>query len=289
MEVTSDSNTVYQGISDFSKLAAGTFVQMDGAVQADGSLRATRVEVEDPSAVDVLSGPVMAVWPAQPVIAAPAAVVFGQQQQGKDRAPITGYYDLQSAVFQISGQLNNLQTLPFVPSFSVLNMVAGQNVYVSSPTFEISGGGYAPANTLTLMPQTINGTVMASAKSGNFTDYTVLLASYDLFPTLAVQQGQKTLLNNPSQVEVYVDSNTQMLNTQALASGSTLRFYGLVFNDNGTLRMDCAQVNDGVAFSPQSASISRAEIGQSRTIRRKGPGGLQQTTTVITRSRQDQP
>ena len=41
---------------------------------------------------------------------------------------------------------------------------------------------------------------------------------------------------------MYVDSNTQMLNTQALAAGSTLRFYGLVFNDNGTLRMDCAQV-----------------------------------------------
>lgn len=25
------------------------------------------------------------------------------------------------------------------------------------------------------------------------------------------------------------------------------RFCGLVFNDNGTLRMDCAQINDGVA------------------------------------------
>ena len=26
-----------------------------------------------------------------------------------------------------------------------------------------------------------------------------------------------------------------------------VRFYGLVFNDNGTLRMDCAQAMDGVA------------------------------------------
>jgi hypothetical protein len=25
------------------------------------------------------------------------------------------------------------------------------------------------------------------------------------------------------------------------------RFNGLVFNDNGTLRMDCGQINDGVA------------------------------------------
>jgi hypothetical protein len=38
-----------------------------------------------------------------------------------------------------------------------------------------------------------------------------------------------------------------MLNSSALSVGGVFRFYGLVFNDNGTLRMDCAQVNDGVA------------------------------------------
>ena len=27
---------------------------------------------------------------------------------------------------------------------------------------------------------------------------------------------------------------------------NVVRFYGLVFNDNGTLRMDCAEINDGV-------------------------------------------
>jgi hypothetical protein len=37
-----------------------------------------------------------------------------------------------------------------------------------------------------------------------------------------------------------------MLNKSSLAAGSLFRFYGLVFNDNGTLRMDCAQINDGV-------------------------------------------
>jgi hypothetical protein len=61
-----------------------------------------------------------------------------------------------------------------------------------------------------------------------------------------VQQGQTTLLGDPSNVVVYVDSNTQMLNTKALAAGSVLRFNGLLFNDSGTLRMDCGQVNDGV-------------------------------------------
>jgi hypothetical protein len=113
-------------------------------------------------------------------------------------------------------------------------------------------------------------------------DYTVSLAPYDLFPTLAVQQAQTTVLNNPSQVEIYIDSNTQKLNTQALAAGSTLRFYGLVFNDNGTLRMDCGQVNDGVAFTPQPTSNSHMEIGQALVVGHEGPGSLQQSITVIT-------
>jgi len=47
-------------------------------------------------------------------------------------------------------------------------------------------------------------------------------------------------------VVVYVDSSVQMLNSTWLAVGNTLRFYGLVFNDNGTLKMDCAQIADGV-------------------------------------------
>jgi hypothetical protein len=47
-------------------------------------------------------------------------------------------------------------------------------------------------------------------------------------------------------VQVYVDGSTQKLNTQSLAAGSTLRFNGLVFNDSGTLRMDCGEVSDGV-------------------------------------------
>ena len=87
----------------------------------------------------------------------------------------------------------------------------------------------------------------ATSSSGGFTTYTVTLATYDLFPLLAVQPGQTTLLTAPNTVIVYADSNTQMLNTAPLAVGAVLRFNGLVFNDNGTLRMDCAQINDGVA------------------------------------------
>jgi hypothetical protein len=183
------------------------------------------------------------------------------------------------AVFNISSQLTNPQNLPFSPSFTAANMVAGQNVGVTSPTLSIVGEIYTPANTITLTPQTINGTVVATQPSGSFVDYTVSLASYDLFPALAVQQGQTTLLNNPSQIEVYVDSSTQTLNTQALAPGSTLRFYGLVFNDNATLRMDCAQVNDGVTATAQANSAVAVQ-GVTQTIRRDSSGLVLRAVTT---------
>jgi hypothetical protein len=282
LSTTSNSATVFQGISGASALSAGMFLDVDGGIQPDGSVMATRIEVEDPSAINQWSGPLMFVDNLVPTL-----TLYGRNELGPLDTDIVGhtglyfdtpYFDFDSAVFKISGQFTDLQNLPFVPSFSALTMVAGQNVDITSGTFFIGGGTYTDANTITLVPQTIEGTVVASQQSGNFTDYTVSLASYDLFPTLAVQQGQTTLLNNPSQIEVYVDSNTQKLNSQTLAPGSTLRFYGLVFNDNGALRMDCAQVNDGVAVTSQSSS--RLPARGSIQIRRDTRGNLQETITT---------
>ena len=282
LSASSNNQTVFQGISGASALSAGMFLNVDGAIQSDGSLLATRIAVEDPSAINEFSGPLMFIANEVPVL-----TQYGRTELG----PLTsfdgqsGYYwdipdfDFTNAAFNISGQLTNLQNLPFVPSFTASNMVAGQNVDISSPTFIVGGGTYTPANTITLVPQTINGTVVSSQQAGNFTDYTVSLASYDLFPTLAVQQGQTTLLNNPSQVEVYVDSNTHKLNTQALAPGSTLRFYGLAFNDNGTLRMDCAQVNDGVTAAPQANSAA-AVRGVTQAVRRDSSRLVLRTVTT---------
>ena len=282
VSVQLDSNTMYQGISGLSALTVGTFVNMDGAIQSDGSLLATRIAVEDPSAVYVFRGPLMEVTPS-----VSAFFMHAREMQG---AGLPGFptgesasFKYGSAAFQISGQLSNLGSLPFVPSFNGSNMVPGQEVYISTTTsFPIAP--YPAVTTMTLMPQTINGTVTVMSQSGSFTDYTISLAPYDLFPMLASQPGQTTLENNPSQVEVYIDSNTQMLNKQPLGAGSTLRFYGLVFNDNGTLRMDCAQVNDGVDFTTQSSASQQAHM-EKRAVqqtRGEGPNSLPQTISVTT-------
>jgi hypothetical protein len=53
-------------------------------------------------------------------------------------------------------------------------------------------------------------------------------------------------LTNPTTISVYVDTNTRMLNTGTVAAGSLIRFRGLIFDDNGTLRMDAGEIYDGV-------------------------------------------
>lgn len=287
LSASTDSATVFQGVSGAAALSPGMFVNVDGAIQSDASLLVTRIAVEDSSAINDSSGPVMFVDNVVPALELYGRTELGSLQTINGQSGIyfdTPYFDASNAAFNISGQLSNLQNLPFVPSFNASNVVAGQNVDVTSADFILIGGIGTPAYTITLVPQTIDGQIVGSQQSGSFVDYTVSLASYDLFPALAVQQGQTTLLTNPTQVEVYVDSNTQQLNTTPLGVGSTFRFYGLVFNDNGTLRMDCAEINDGVPFTSQSNASSQMKTGHVETIRRSGPGRLQQTVTTFTRS-----
>lgn len=246
---TSNGATTFQGIAGISALVVGMPVDMDVAMQSDGSLVATRVEVSDtnPSGLTLASGPVEFVAGSQPTLN--SLVRLGQGYLYSGGVALGAHpFSFGNAVFQVSGQLTNLQSLPFSASFTAANLVPGQNVSITSRALTEQGGPvYVPAATVTLVPQTINGTVSAVANSGGFEMYTVALAAYDLMPNLAVQGGQNTLLTNPGMVVVYADPNTQMLNSGTIGVGSVMRFNGLVFNDNGTLRMDCAQVNDGVA------------------------------------------
>ena len=236
--------TVFQGVSDFSGLASGLPVSLDATIQFDGSLLATRVAVQDTNAANLttVSGPLLQIASNQPTFAA-----FGTLQQGVLLFSGSSYYSFGSATFAISGRLTNLQTLPFAATFTGVNIVPGQNILLSTHATSLSGGPtYIPAATVTLLPQTLDGTVTAVSNDGSFATYTITLAPYQLFTDLAVQAGQTSLLQNPNTVVVYVDSSVQMLNLTPLAVGNTLRFYGLVFNDNGTLKMDCAQFADGV-------------------------------------------
>jgi hypothetical protein len=218
---------------------------MDAAIQPDGSLVAMRIAINDTDVANLTlySGYLDFVSDIIPVLDS-----FPQQGQGQMYPYLPLSSDFGSSTFEVSGQLNNLGKLPFTPTFNATNMVAGQNIQMTAHAPSLpESPNYSAVTTITLMPQTIDGTVTGLSNSGGFTVYTVQLASYDLAPTLAVQPGQATLLSNPSTVVVYADSNTQTLNSVSADTGQTMRFHGLLFNDNGALRMDCDWLGAGVA------------------------------------------
>jgi len=249
--VTTNDTTVFQGVTGFAQLVAGMPVNFDAELQSDGSLLASRVEVTDTNTANltIVRGPSIFLSEAEPIldilITESAGPLFaGATPEG---AWSFGFGD--DTLFQVSAQLSNLSKLPFSPRFNASNIVAGQSIYVSTHAAEFPDApDLVAVTTVTLVPQTINGTVTDVSSAGGFTTYTVELASYATFTALAQQPGQTTILANPDSVVVYVDGNVRTLNTTPLAVGSLLRFNGLVFNDNGTLRMDCAEVLDGVAL-----------------------------------------
>jgi hypothetical protein len=145
-------------------------------------------------------------------------------------------FTLNNATFQTAPQITNVSSLPFTASFSLASLIPGQDVAVSTATFSTTPGIFTPARTVTLVPQTIDGSIAAISSVGNFTVYTLVLSSLD---PILVEGG-------PSSVTAYVAPDALLLNSSAPALNSPLRCTGLLFNDNGTLRMDCTRVNDGV-------------------------------------------
>jgi Domain of unknown function (DUF5666) len=242
LQLQSNSSTTFQGVAGLASLEAGMLVNIDVAIQPDGSLLATRVEVDDSAAPAVFVGPWIAPTAQSNVFVILPVGCFPMPDNPVCDSVVqsTG-----NTVFSVSGQFSNVASLPFPASFSSSSVVLGQNV--SSFSLGVRNVQGVPiATTVMLVPQTINGTVTAMSNSNGFAVYTVTLAPYDLIPTLQASLGPLANLNSPATVVVYADTSVQFLNSAPVSSGSVFRFRGLIFNDNGTLRMDCEEVLDGV-------------------------------------------
>jgi hypothetical protein len=68
-----------------------------------------------------------------------------------------------------------------------VNIVPGQDILLSTHATGLSGGPtYIPAASVTLLPQTLDGTVTTVSNDRGFASYTVTLAPYPLCTDLAV-------------------------------------------------------------------------------------------------------
>lgn len=233
------STTAFQGLAGFSAISNGMLLNFDAAIQSDGTMTATRVATLDAGAQNVMVGPVIQSAAQSPAVAQPSVSVLGGQQQGVDfTAEPTSFAPFTlppGATWQVAPQISNTSSLPFNAVFDFNGLFEGQMVAATSGSLSNSGG-YITGRTMTLMPQTIDGTVTTVSSSGNFTVYTLQLNPLDTIPALG----------GPSAVEVYVAPGTVGAGNVTAAVGETLRSTGVIFNDSGTLRMDCTQLNEGV-------------------------------------------
>ncbi|TCK70817.1 DUF5666 domain-containing protein [Acidipila rosea] len=230
-----NGSTSFQGIADISAVQPGMFAMVGTSVQDDGGLLANNIQIIDPTVKDIAVGIISSVYTS-------GRDMFLQigQREGDDLAMIPSFGEApihfaSNATFAVSRQVST--ALPFSPGFNLMSLMPGQRLSIGSPNLASSNGSYPVAGTVTLLPQTINGTVANVTTSGSYTVYTLALAPYDPI----------SLLNGGAEVSVYVDAATQNLASSALSSGSLLRMHGLLFSDHGVPRLVCDWIKDGVA------------------------------------------
>lgn len=248
--VALNSATQYQGVAAAGGLATGEFVNLDLALQPDGTYAATRVEVQDATTANVTSALVLFTSPQYVDLTTMPFQYQGSQLQSTDLEDNMQFVYSGTSKFQVSARLGSTAGLSFTPAFTSNSLIPGQAVSIGTLSYPSGGGTYSLPTSITLLPQTIDATVTGITTSGSYTVYTVQLAPYD--PILSLNgppvNPNNNPVPNPGIVNIYVNSNTSMLNTTTPAIGGVFRFNGLLFDDGGVLRMVALQVNDGVTL-----------------------------------------
>jgi hypothetical protein len=224
--VATSSATILQGFTSLASLTAGQIVDIDVAQQNTGTLLALRIHLGATNPANQLVGPVTSTT-GTPVTSFNLTARQWLGAGTSTTAAGTTYTVTvnSSTTFSTAAGTGTLPTLPFTPTFTAATLSPGQNVAVVTSALSGTSG---TAASVTLVPQTIGGTVAAvSALPSGITVYTVTLPSGSAIGNLT---GATTVM-------VYSYSSTQFMNATAITVGSTVRFNGLLFNDSGTLRL----------------------------------------------------
>ena len=233
--LTTNSATILQGPSFTSlfALTVGEIVQVDFIVESGGTYLATRIQIPPPppngQQPNMISGPVTSVGSGSFKMALMQGV--GPSVGPSSTGNIVTVTTTGSTTFAIAPQFVTLTGLPFTPSFTSSNLVAGQTVGVVTSAFSASAAT-ATASTVYLAPQTVDGTVTAIATSGAYTAYTFSLASGSAFSSLSGATAI-TVYTGAATAPPPASTAAGATAPPPIAVGSTVRFNGLIFNLGG--------------------------------------------------------
>ncbi len=234
-----NSSTMFDGTS-MGGMASGMLLIVDASLQSDGSLMATKVQSMMGSG-GVMGGGIVTAVTGQP----PTSLTI-VMQNGVGNGMMSSYLasgatiDLSSATtYEIDVDNMDMSGLPFTPAFDENHIYAGQSVMPVSSSSMMSGGmgggmmgGGSMAGTITasqvaLEPQGLAGTVANAITSGATTSFALTLPSDSAFTTLT----------GATSVTVFQQPQTIVSGATAIAAGSSVHAYGLLFFDSGQWKM----------------------------------------------------
>jgi hypothetical protein len=226
--------TTFKHIDNFALLKAGMQVEVDAALQPDGSLLATRVEVageedEDENeirnlaeieglVIDIAGNP-----PTQISLITHYASAVGSMPSPGSTVDIAVDSNTKFAI----NDAVSLTGLPFTPVFNLNSLIRGQNVEVDA----LSATPPIAARKITLHVQSITGTV-SNLQTGSITSFTLTVPADSAFARLSGMQN----------ITIFQISGTE-LHDVSVANNASLRVRGLLFVDNGTLKMVAQKIS----------------------------------------------
>ena len=215
-----DSNTQFEGIAGVSALTNGMIVQVDAVTQADGSLLAKKVEVEENNGME-LEGLVTSVTGA-PVT---QFQIVLQDEQSSGSMPTLGstitVNVADSTNFRFENDAVDLSNLAFTPTFDRNTLGKAQRVEVDATS--PGSGTTVDADKVKLELQALSGTVSATSSSGGQTTFTLTVAPDSAF----------ALLTGSTTLTAIQQPGTELKGISSVFDGEAVRVRGLLFF-NGT-------------------------------------------------------
>ncbi len=236
-----NSTTQFNGMGGMGMMGTGMIVNVDAALQPDGSLLAQRIaSLQGGSGGMMGSGIVQTISgnpPTQLMMAANDGIGGGMMMAAIGNTIAVNMSGSTPCSFDADGV--DLTNLPFAPLFDCSNMALGQNVQVMSGGGMMGGGmgggmmggggpfGTINASQIMLEQQALRGTVSNYAANGSQASFMLALSSDSAFATLT----GKTMIS------VYQQAGTQVRGLSAVVNGQEVEAHGLLFNDGGAYKM----------------------------------------------------
>lgn len=225
---TTNSNTAFDGASTLGNILNGEVVQIDALTQPDGSLLATKIEIEDAQTNGLEAEGLVTSVTGNPatsfttLVEDEASAAVSKPVLGTQLAVMVS----SSTAYKFNSDHIDMSNLPFNPTFNGSTIAKAQRVEADADS---SSNTTVIAQKVRLQQQALSGTV---------SNYTVVAGSQQASFTLTVASDSAfAKLTGSTTLVVYQQPKTVLKNILSVNNGDSVRARGLLFFDGVGYRL----------------------------------------------------